>query len=442
MLAMEWHGESAHILRLAHGSSGFRVVEALELAGVDLSKYLARRGRDPLRVAGQFPHSFQRLLVLPAVDAALPEMIASEARQQLNMPAATSHVVLGREEQEGEPVMRVAAAAVAYEDLEQLAGALRRAATTPRLVTTVPHAVQALLARLGVLGIEPVALLDTTPATSTIYVFRGEEVRVVRVLPEAGTLTRDVKQTFVFHGSKFRGEIIRTLWVTGLAAEGANLAALQKELDCEVAPLDVRSVVTADTQDLAGFTACLGAAAIDLGSFPHAYVAPSHEAERRTRRTVTGMAVGLLVTSLAAAIPGAVLSRQVQLLHVRRASAESSIQSTESWLRQQPRRMVAHEVREVQPPWEVFLRELALATPAGATLQSLVVRRGPAGWEGTAAGEIPGRGTLEALTLTDAMRQRLQRSRAMRDADVVPIVEDAAMRFEVRFRLSQRGSGT
>ncbi len=391
MLAMEWHGESAHVLRLAHGSNGFRVVEALELAGPDLTKYLARRGREPLHVAGLFPHSFQRTLVLPAVDAALPEMIASEARQQLGMPAVSSHVVLGFKEQDGEPVMRVAAAAVAYEDPELLAYALRRASTTPRLVTTVPQAVQALLARLGVLGTEPVALLDTTPSTSTIYVFRGEEVRVVRALPEATTLTRDVKQTFVFHGSKFRGETIRTLWVTGLAAEGRNLAALQKELDCEVAPLDVRSLVSAETQDLGGFTACLAVAAIDLATFPHAYVAPSHAAERRTRRTVTGMAVGLLVTSLAVAIPGAVLSRQVQLLHVRRASAESTIQSTESWLRQQPRRMVEHEVREVQPPWEIFLRELALATPAGTTLQSLVVRRGPAGWEGSAAGEVPGR---------------------------------------------------
>jgi hypothetical protein len=427
---------------LAHNAGGLRVLEALELSGEELHKYLSRRSREPLRVAGTFAHMLQRTMKLPAVEAALAEMVASEARQQLVMPVASTFVVLGHEEQDGEPQVRVAASAVAHADLEDLATAFRSAGSTPRLVTTVPHAVQALLAGLGLLGDEPVALLDAAPSAHVIYVFQGQEIRVVRALPEGGNLARDVKQTFVFHASKFRGDEIRHLWVAGTAAKNTDVANLQRELDCEVAPLDLHAVLGAETTDLAGFTACAGLAMLDAANFPHTYVAPSIVAEARTRRVLAGMAMGLLVASLAVAVPGALLSRQVQLLHVQRARDEGAIHSLESWLQRQPRRMIAHQVRDVQPAWEMFLRELALATPVRATLQNLTVRRGAAGWEGSAAGSIPGCSTLDAVAVTADLKSRLQSSEVIQDVEVVPLVDEAALRFELRFRLRGRTGGT
>lgn len=447
MIALEWKKEAVKALHLRETSAGLRVLDARSLAHVDLPAWLGSRRREEIRVAGNFQRCIHKTLHVPAVRSALHAIAAREAAELVGEDAEICFEDLGEEEVQGEPRLKLAAAAVARQELESLAEALGAAGVEPAFVTTAPLMVQLLLERLGCLSDEAVACLEIDEDRSTLLVVRGPEVRIARGLPHGSEaaaaglkpIVDDIKQTFFFHGAKFRGETVRRLVVSGAFAAPSALETMARDLEIEVVPLDLSAVVAkTDAARARGYAACLGLALAGAVKSKVALEPPSLRALRGSRRHVRALACAVAASALLVVVPGALLSRQSQELRVLESTARREIAAHESWLRGMHDDLVAHEVTLGQPSWDEFVRELSAAVPEGTWLSSLSVTRTPAGWGGAAAGEVLSADPVLGLLLADDLRARLERSGLFDAPQVQPQVEDGRIRFDVKFQVALR----
>lgn len=333
MITLDWKKDAVKALHLRQTPSGLRVLDAQVLSPDQLRKWLSKRGREEIRVAGTFQRWNHKSLHVPAVRSALQEIVAREGAQLVGEDAEVCFQEIGEEEIQGEKKLKLMAAVVAREELEALAKSLFVLGVEPRLMTTTPLAVQLLLQERGYLSQDPVAFLEVEAGKSTLFVFRGNEIRVVRALPHGNELAvddlkklvGDIQQTFFFHGAKFRGESVRKLVVSGTFPGRGALELLARELEVEVVPLELGEWVTAtDAVRVAGFATGLGLARVS-GKSSLVLEPPSLRALRRGRRQVRRLALGVAATILMLVVPGALLSRQSQEMHVLESTAQRDI---------------------------------------------------------------------------------------------------------------------
>lgn len=444
MLALEWTRENIKVLQLEHDQERIQVSETRVLPAAEFPAWIAKRRNQEVRVCAAFDKWVHKALLLPPVKNAIHDMVVREAQQLLGTVPEASFEEMGLEEEGGERRVRVMVGAVPRDEMEEIATFFRDAGVEPSLITTTAFSIRALLEAAGELRGAPIAFMEFESDKSAMYVFMGAEVRVIRNLPYTSALTfeelprmvRDVKQTFFFHTTNFRGEPVRKLVFTGV--EPARMAGLTQDLEVEVSPLGLSPLVRgAGKQTLC--SAALGLAFVNAKAFRHNLLPPSIRENRSVRKTIRVLSLSLCVLVLAFAMPGAWLTRESHRRQTLEKSTSGRIQSVEAHLRTFPKEMVAYEVAVTQPPWEQFFRELTAIAPDGVVLRGFAVKRNGNQWRGTASGETYHPGQIEGLMLVETLKARLRRSPLFVGAAVKPKLEPESVKFEITFSLPSRG---
>lgn len=447
MLTIDCRRDSVRALRLERGRDGLRILEQATLPLPQLQGWLARRRRQEVRVAAAFDKWVHKPLTLPAVRAVLPELVARETRHLVGDEVEASFEELGVVEEGGESRLRVLATAVGREELDALARIFHGVRVEPALLTTTPLAHREFLRARGLLDAGAVACLDLEVERSSLMVYKDNEIRVIRNLPygsavggeDLGLLLTDIKQTFFFHGAKFRGEPVTRLVVAGAPAGWDRLAALASGLDLEVVPLPTDGLVAAGAgNDLAGYETCLGLALLEPERFPHALVPGFLRVARRDRALVRWFAAAAAVLAVGFALPAALMSREAKLASVREVAARRDLRRMEAWLSAKKQAMIARSIMAEQPAWEHLARELVAIVPAQVLLASLTVQQQGDAWEGSATGQVLDPGQVHGLRLTRVLQERLGRSPFFIDPIVEPQLEGDVVAFTIRFRVATR----
>ncbi len=448
LLCIDWAGEKVKIARVEDGHGEIQVDEAREIDTSDLGRYLRNiAGKiKEIRVAVPIEKSFHKTFMVPNISGnLLNQAIAHEVKKSFGRNYQFKYTDLGEVVVPNTRVnKRIMTVGVERETLEELSLVFAHLSVRPKIYTTYPVALLALLDKVGMLSAESMGFVEMSYPKSRIVIFKGREIRLTRELPlsegdkdqENIFLAKDIQRTLLFYTESFPGESVANLLVLGKFITPDILESLKQKTGANIIPFSSQPFFQDIEDGSEIYPGCLGLAITSPPDTHFQFTPFSIKEKKKIKRTVSlfsSVFLGLVL------IFGLIIFRfslDLRQLNIYRQGIKGEIKMKEDRMKELSSELVSHSLEISQPHWSETLLELAAVIPAGVSINSMTIKKDKHEWVGEVGGSVEGTDQFASLYLVEQFQYNLLQSPLFSKARIVDKkMEEENIIFKIEYQL-------
>ncbi len=426
LLCVEITNQKAGAVGIQRDKKEFNVVASLEFSAPDLASALGEYLRntsaeiDEIRVSGALEDTFHKAIIIPDVKGKMQRAaLETEVIKTFGNDYQFKGHDLGEVPGPGNKVnRRMMTAGIKSNTLEELSQMFADAQVKPRMFTTYPIAVQALLEKLEILNQEPLGFVELDHPTSRIVIFKGKEIRITRELPVGGqqkdpdcpTLAKDIYRTLLFYTESFPNELVTKLVIAGTLANSEIVENLKEKTGAKIVAFEPQNIFQGIKDVSSVHPACLGLSLLEPDRFDFGFIPYSVQTKSKTRKSLALCSSVTLGIVLMLALAVSRLSLNLRDLETYNGGIKGEIRMKEDSLKELPLEFISHSIETSQPPWSEILLELAAAVPPGVALKTLTLRKIKNRWQGEVTGITDGSDEITSLLMVEEVQNNFMQS--------------------------------
>jgi hypothetical protein len=426
LLCVDIANQKAKVIGVQRNKKEFNLAASLEFSAPDLAstfgEYLRNSSADidEIRVSGALENTFHKAIVIPDMKGKVQkEALETEVMKTFGNNYQFKGQDLGEVPGPGNMVNRkMMTAGIKSDALEALSQMFANSRIKPRIFTTYPVAVHALLEKLELLNQEPLGFVELDHPTSRIVIFKGKDIRVTRELPVNGqqkdpdcpTLAKDIYRTLLFYTESFPNELITKLVVAGTLANGEIVKSLKEKTGAKIVPFEPQKIFQGIEEVSGAHAGCLGLSLLESDHFDFGFIPYSIQTKNKTRKSLalcSSITVGI-VLMLTLAVSR--LSLNLKDLDAYQGGIKGEIKMKEDRLKELPLEFISHSIETSQPGWSEILLELAAAVPPGVALKTLTLKKIKNRWQGEVTGITDGSDEITSLLMVEEVQNNFMQS--------------------------------
>ena len=426
LLCVDIASQKAKVIGVQRDKKEQNVTVSLEFPISDLAstfgEYLRNTSADidEIRVSGALKNTFHKAIVIPDMKGKVQkEALETEVMKTFGNDYQFKGQDLGEVPGPGNKVNRkMMTAGIKSDALEALSQMFADSRIKPRIFTTYPVAVQALLEKLEILNQEPLGFVELDHPTCRIVIFKGKEIRVTRELPVGGqkkdpdfpTLAKDIYRTLLFYTESFPNELVTKLVVAGALADSEIAENLKDKTGAKIVPFKPQKIFQGIEEVSGAHAGCLGLSLLEPDHFDFGFIPYSVQTKSKTRKSLalcSSITIGIILM-LTLAVSR--LSLNLKDLEAYHGGIKGQIKMKEDDLKELPLEFVSHSVETSQPPWSEILLELAAAVPPGVALNTLTLKKIKNRWQGEVTGITDGSDEITSLLMVEEVQNNFMLS--------------------------------
>lgn len=426
LLCMDFGSEKVRIIGVDRKKKEFKVVVSLEFSISDLGmifgEYLksASADIDEIRVSGALESTFHKMFILPdmkgkmlksALEAEVTKAFGNNYQFKLNN--------LGEAPGPGNRVnKKIMTAGIKRDTLQELSERFTSSRIKPRIFTSYPVALQALLEGLGVLTEEPLGFMELDYPKSRITILRGKEIRLTREVdaleeskdPDRSALAMEIYRTILFYNDTYPEERVSRLIFAGSSATPEMVENLKRKTGADIIPFVPEKIFAGIKEIPYVHPGCLGLALVDPDHFSFGFVPFSIQQKKKTKRVITlSFSIFFSVFLILASIISK-LSLDLKSLNLYGGGLKGEIKLKEDQLKEMSDEFVSHLIETSQPSWPEILMEQAAVVPPGVILKTLSIKKIKNKWNGEVTAVADGSDEIKSLLLVEEMQNIFAKS--------------------------------
>lgn len=433
VLCMDFAGQKVNIMCLENrkgparstkggGNPALRVAESLELNVSDAPDYLRRKSGmiESTRVSAPLEKTFHKILTLPDLKPKmLKSAVEAEVRKAFGNDYQFRYQNLGEVLGPGNQVNRkIMAAGTNKDTLEELSQIFSRFSIRPRMYTTYPTAVRALLRKLGILGEEPIAFMELSHPTTRIVIFKGNEVRLTREVssaedakdPGRSGLAKDVYRTVLFYNETYPEERVSKLLFAGNSNTSEMRQSLSQKIGAELVPFVPETLLWGGEEVHHVHPGCLGLALLNSGPRSFGFVPISVQEKEKLRKILVLSSSVCLAVLLTFAVIISRFSLDLSNLNAFHGGIKGEIKMKEDRLKEMPLEFIDQTIESSQPPWSDILLEVAAVVPEGVALKTFTLKNAKRVWRGEITAVANGSDEINSLLQVEETQNNFVKS--------------------------------
>ncbi len=399
-----------------------RVEESLELGVSDMTQYLRSKSAkvEEIRVSGLLEKTFHKSFILPDLKKKmLKSAVEVEVTKAFGRDYQFRYQDLGEVPGPGSQVnRRIMAAGMNKNALEELSQMFAQSRIRPRMYTTYPTAVRALLRKLGILREEPIAFVELSRPTTRIIIFKGDEMRLTREVssaqdakdPGRSGLAKDVYRTVLFYNETYPEERVGKLAFAGNSNTSEIRHSLSQKIGAELVPFVPETLLWGAEDVHHVHPGCLGLALLNPGSRNFEFVPISVQEKEKLRKILVLSSSVCLAVLVTFAVIISRFSLDLSNLNAFHGGIKGEIKMKEDRLKEMPLEFVAQTIETSQPPWSEILLEVAAVVPEGVALKTFTLKNAKRVWRGEITAVANGSDEINSLIRVEETQNNFMKS--------------------------------